>query len=226
MSQKIVIRSADDVDIPVYVFEPKGNIKGAIVLLQEIFGVNQHIKEVAQNYSDTGYIVYTPDIFHRIKQGIELGYEEKDIQKGLEYKDKIGWDIPIMDIVSCAADLKSNHKVAVLGYCFGGSLSWRANQKSHIFDACISFYGSSVSEFIDIEPKSPTMLHFGLLDKGIPKNSIDKIEDFSSRSKKEINVYTYQNADHGFNCNKRNSYNKEAAALAWERSISFLEKYI
>ena len=226
MSQEIIIRSADDVDIPVYVFEPKGAVKGALILLQEIFGVNQHIKEVAQNYSDAGYIVYAPDIFHRIKKNIELEYGEKDIQEGLAIKEKVGWDIPVMDIVSCAANLKTKHKVAVLGYCFGGSLSWRANQKSHIFDACVSFYGSSVSEFTDIEPKSPVMLHFGNLDKSIPKENISKIESFCKNSDKEINIFSYENADHGFNCNMRSSYNKEAASLAWDRSIAFLEKYI
>ena len=109
MNNRIIIKSADEKELPVYLFEPSIAKKGAIVLIQEIFGVNDHIKAVGKKFSEKGYLVWIPEIYHRIKNNIELAYENEDIIAGKKYKDQAGWELPTMDIVSCVANLKVDH---------------------------------------------------------------------------------------------------------------------
>jgi Dienelactone hydrolase and related enzymes len=126
MNNKIKIKSADDQDIPVYIYEPSIERVGAIVLIQEIFGVNDHIKNVAEKFSKEGFVTWVPDLFYRVDNDVNLGYSANDIKKGKELKDKSGWELPTMDILSCIANLKVNYNVATIGFCYGGTLSWKA----------------------------------------------------------------------------------------------------
>ena len=127
-----------------------------------------------------------------------------------------------MDMVSLAASFKKDHNVSVLGYCYGGSLAWLAMQKAFIFDKGICYYGSSISSFLETNLNCPAVLHFGDQDKGIPKNSIDKISRYIEQQKNKIFLYEYENADHGFNCSERKSFNKYASEIAFERTLNFL----
>ena len=222
-----IIKSADDYPLPYLQFEPDNyTSKKSIILVYEIFGLTDHIKNVAKEYAENGFLVAIPDIFSRLENNIDLPYNKNGFSKGLHLKEKLGWELPVMDIVALAANLRLESNVSVLGYCYGGSLAWLAMQKSFIFEKGICYYGSSIPAFLELNVNCPSMLHFGSKDKGIPIESIEKVKKFIDKNKNKIELYVYENADHGFNCNQRKSYNKKAAELAFEKTIKFLKDSI
>ena len=223
MNNKINIKSADDKDIPVYIYEPSIERIGAIVLIQEIFGVNDHIKEIAKKFSKEGFITWVPDIFYRVQNDVSLDYSATSIEKGKELKVKSGWDLPTMDILSCIANLKVSHNVATVGFCYGGSLSWKAACSAYGLDASVCFYGSQISSFLDKTPRCPTLVHLGEKDETINKEDQNKIKDFSQNKEPSIEIHTYKNADHGFFCDQRDSYDEPSRDLAYKRTIEFLK---
>ncbi len=219
-----IIKSADDYPLPFLQFEPENNISNkSIILVYEIFGLTDHIKNIAEEYAKNGFLVAVPDIFSRLENNIDLSYNKDGFSKGLNLKKKLGWQLPVMDIVALAATLRLECNVSVLGYCYGGSLAWLAMQKSFIFEKGICYYGSSISDFLESPVNCPAMLHFGSEDKGIPIESIEKIRKFINKNKNEIQLFKYENADHGFNCSQRKSYNKIAAEQAFDKTIKFLK---
>ena len=219
-----IIKSADNYPLPYLQFEPENNIKNkSIVLVYEIFGLTDHIKNIAEDYAKNGFLVAVPDIFSRLENNINLPYDKDGFAKGLNLKKKLGWELPVMDIVALAATLRLKCNVSVLGYCYGGSLAWLAMQKSFIFEKGICYYGSSIPEFLKSNLNCPGMLHFGSDDKGIPIESIEKVKKFINMNTNKIELFVYENADHGFNCNQRKSYNKIAAEKAFEKTIKFLK---
>ena len=219
-----IIKSADDYLLPYLQFEPENNIcNKSIILVYEIFGLTDHIKNIAEEYAKNGFLVAVPDIFSRLENNINLPYNKDGFSRGLNLKKKLGWQLPVMDIVALAATLRLERNVSVLGYCYGGSLAWLAMQKSFIFEKGICYYGSSISEFLESPVNCPGMLHFGSEDKGIPIESIEKIKKFINKNKNKIELFTYENADHGFNCSQRKSYNKIAAEQAFDKTIKFLK---
>ncbi len=216
--------SADDYSLPYFEYEPESQIKSSIIMIYEIFGATNHIHNFASLLADKGYLVYVPDIFHRIEKNINLEYNKSGFDKGLSLKKELGWDYPVMDIVALASLLKHKYKVTCLGFCYGGSIAWRASQKSFLFDKSICYYGSSIPDFLDRKINNPTMVHFGNLDVGIPNEKINKVKKFSKEQSFEIVIHEYEDADHGFNCEDRKSYNKVASLSALERSLDFIEK--
>ena len=219
-------KSADDKEISLLSFNPKGKVKGALVLVYEIFGCTKHITDVATNLSNEGYKVLIPDLFSRIKKKIVLDYDEKGIKEGKALKVKLGWEYPVMDIVSCASILKLNHDVGVIGFCYGGSLAWRAVQKSYLFNCAVSYYGSQIPDFLDLSVNCPVQLHFGESDASITKKNIDTIDKFSKNLNFEVSSFVYKNADHGFNCDHRSSYNEEASKDANSKTLNFFDRYL
>ena len=221
---KNIIKSADDYLLPYLQFEPENNTSNkSIILVYEIFGLTDHIKNVAREYAENGFLVVIPDIFSRLENNIDLPYNKDGFSKGLHLKKKLGWELPVMDIVALGATLRLENNVSVLGYCYGGSLAWLAMQKSFIFEKGICYYGSSIPEFLESNVNCPGMLHFGSEDQGIPIESIEKVKKFINVNKSKIELFVYENADHGFNCSQRKSYNKIAAEKAFENTIKFLK---
>ena len=223
MSNKIRIKSADDKDIPVYIYEPSIERIGAVVLIQEIFGVNDHIKDVAERFSKEGFVTWVPDIYYRVDDNVNLGYSNADIEKGKNLKDKSGWELPTMDILSCIANLKVSYNVATIGFCYGGSLSWRAACLAYGLDASVCFYGSQISSFLDKSPRCPTLVHLAEEDPTINKEEQNKIIRFSKDKEPAITIHNYKNVDHGFFCDKRESFDKESRDLAYKKTIEFLK---
>lgn len=217
------IESADGHTIPYKQYEPTKQSPNAIVLVYEIFGLTSHINEVASEYAENGFLVNVPDIFSRLEKNIVLPYNKQGLKKGLSLKNQLEWDLPVMDIVALAASLKRNYNVSVLGYCYGASISWLAMQKAFIFDKGVCYYGSSIPDFLDKQLNCSAVIHLGKKDEGIPVQSVEKIKNYISKEKNEITLYEYDNADHGFNCKDRKSYNKDAAEIAFERSLNFLK---
>ena len=218
------IKSADGHLLPYVQYEPDKNlITKSIILVYEIFGNTSHINNVALEYAKNGFLVAIPDIFSRLENNVNLPYDKNGLTKGLNLKEKLGWDLPVMDIVALAASLKIDNNLAVLGYCYGGSLAWLTIQKSFIFDKGVCYYGSSIPDFLLSNLNCQTILHFGKKDRGIPAFSIDKVKEFINKGKNKVELYEYENADHGFNCSDRKSYNKIAAKDAFEKTLNFLK---
>jgi len=226
MNNKIFIKSADDKDLPVYIYEPSTARIGAVVLIQEIFGVNDHINNIAENFAKEGFVTWVPDLFYRIEDNVKLSYGSEDIKKGKNLKDELGWELPTMDIISCIANLKVEHNVATVGFCYGGTLSWNVACSAYGLDASVCFYGSQITNFLTKEPKCPTQVHLGQKDSSINTEAQNKIIDFSKQSQTNIEVFNYENADHGFFCDQRDSYHKESADLSYIRTLEFLKKIL
>ncbi len=222
--KKNYFQSADNFSMPYYEYLPKKQTKSAIVLVYEIFGYTKHIHNFSNLLADKGYLVYLPDIFSRLENNVNLNYDKTGFEKGIQLKEKLNWDYPVMDVVALAALLKQKYKVTCLGFCFGGSIAWRSIQKSFIFDKAVCYYGSSIPDFLEIKINNPTMVHFGKLDKGIPVEKVQEVKKYLEKQEQELIIHEYADADHGFNCEDRKSFNKKAAELALSRSIKFIDK--
>ena len=222
------LKASDGFECPAYVAQPKGKPKGAVVVIQEIFGVNPHIREVADGYAAAGYFAIAPAMFHRAKHGVELGYTTDDMQAGMALKAAIEAlpDMAFMADVQAAvkyAQQTSGTKVGIVGYCWGGLLTWRAAALVQGLSAAVPYYGggSTTSEEIARHPNCPVMAHYAKQDHWI---GLDTVETFS-KAHPEVAVHLYE-ADHGFNCDHRGSYQKVSADLARERTLAFFEEHL
>ncbi len=230
MGKFIDLKAADGFSCPAYLAEPSGQPKGGIVVLQEIFGVNSHIRSVADGYAADGYLAIAPATFQRVKPGVELGYTDADMKAGFELKTAVD-ALPapgVMQDIQAAVDYAAGPgkagKVGIVGYCWGGLLTWRAAASLNGLSAAAPYYGGGMTspEESARKPKVPVMAHFGDQDHYIP---LDTIEAFK-KAHPEVEVHVYAGANHGFNCDQRGSYNAEAATLARERTLAFFAKSI
>ena len=225
-SSNITLRAADGFECAAYVSEPSGAPKGAIVVLQEIFGVNSHIRSVADGYAADGYLAVAPATFHRVKPGVELGYGEQDVKEGVALKAAVeGLPAPgvMPDIQAAIAHAARAGKVGLVGYCWGGLLTWRSACTLDGIAAAAPYYGGGMTTPQETarKPKCPVMVHFGEQDHVIPMDTVDAFR----KAHPEVEVYVY-NAGHGFNCDQRGSYNAQAARLARERTLAFFGKHL
>jgi len=229
MSQTVVeIVAADGVRIPAYVARPAGKPRGGLVVVQEIFGVNRHIRAVADGYAADGYLAVAPSIFHRVQPNVELGYREQDLATGFGYKQKVdalpapGVQQDLQAAIDWAAQ-ESGGKVGVVGYCWGGLLSWRAACGLKGLAAAITYYGGGMTtpEEAARQPKVPILSHFADRDQHIPLPGVQAFK----QQHPEVEVHIYS-ADHGFNCDLRGAWNPDAAKLARERTLAFLGQHV
>ena len=214
------LTSSDGHNFNVYEAVPSGNVKGAVVIIQEIFGVNQHIREVVDGYARNGYVAIAPALFDRVERGVALGYDDQgEFDKGLEIAfQKLSIEDALIDIQTSVNELAQHGKVGVVGYCFGGLLTWLSACKVSGIAAGSAYYGGGIVNHVSEEAKCPVIMHFGEKDAHIPMNEVEKIKS----SLPEVEVYVYD-ADHGFNCDHRASYDKASAQTARQRTIKFLE---
>ena len=218
MNELIEITAKDNHRFSAYISQPSGKPKAGIVIIQEIFGVNIHIKEVTDLYASKGYLCIAPSLFDRIEKNISLNYDESGVTKGRNLKELCDKNA-LKDIEASISVVSSAGKVAVIGYCWGGSLSWRIGCEASNLSASICYYGGDIPKLKDLEPKCKVLTHFGELDKGIPINDVKIFEE----TQPDVLTYTYP-ADHGFNCDHRSQYNKTCANIALERTLKFLEQ--
>ena len=226
MGQFIDLTATDGKTFPAYVAEPSGQPKGAVVVLQEIFGVNSHIRAVADGYAAEGYLAVAPATFHRVKPGVELGYSEDDMKAGFELKTAVeALPAPgvMQDIQAAVEHAARGGKVGIVGYCWGGLLTWRAASDIKGLAAAAPYYGGGMTtpEESARTPRVPVLAHFGNNDHWIP---LPTIEDFR-KAHPEVEVHVYA-CGHGFNCDQRGSYNAEAAKLARQRTLAFFAKHL
>ena len=220
MGEHIQLDSADGTSIGAYVALPEGDEpKGAVVVIQEIFGVNQHIREVTDGYAAAGYVAVAPKLFDRIEPNIELGYTEQDMGQGIELAfQKLDMATTLQDIQAAINHAGAHGKVGVVGYCFGGLLTWLSACNLEGVAAASSYYGGGVAGQMDMSPKCPVIMHFGELDAHIPMSDVEKVK----AAQPDVPVYVYA-ADHGFNCNHRASFDADSAATALSRTLAHFE---
>jgi carboxymethylenebutenolidase len=217
MGKMIRLRAADGHEFDAYVAEPSGKAKGGVVVVQEIFGVTQHIQRIADQYAAQGYKAVAPAMFDRIKRGITLDY--KDIQQGIAYMLELKWPNTLADLEAAAQEARSAGSAAVVGYCWGGTVAHVAASELKL-DAAVSYYGGGVAKMLDKKPRCPIVYHFGDQDHSIPLPDVEKIRGQYPDS----TFYVYPGAQHGFNCDERASYSAPDARVAFERSIAFLNE--
>jgi len=226
MGQFVQLQSADGFNFPAYVAQPIGAPSGGLVVLQEIFGVNSHIRSVADGYAADGYFVVAPSTFHRVKAGVDLGYTEADMGEGFGLKTAVE-ALPepgVMPDIQAAVDHAAQAgKVGILGYCWGGLLTWRSACALNGLSAAVPFYGGGITGGADAHrtPKVPVMAHFADQDQWIPMDTVDAFR----KDQPGVQLHVYP-AHHGFNCDQRGSYNEAAAKLARERTLAFLAQHL
>jgi len=213
-----------------YLALPKGGKGPGIIIIQEIFGVNGHIRDVVEQYALDGYVALAPDVFWRTQPRVELGYVGADRDKGIELLQKTDVNLAVQDIASAAAVLRQrpevNGKIAAIGYCFGGRLAYLAAADGSV-DAAVAYYGGGIQNQLDLadKVKVPIQFHYAENDHGIPLSAVGEVKErFAGRDNAEFHVYP--NAEHGFNCSVRASYNQHASALAHGRTLTFLADHL
>jgi carboxymethylenebutenolidase len=218
MGTTISLTASDGFELSAYRAEPEGVARGGIVVVQEIFGVNGHIRSVADRYAAAGYLAIAPAIFDRDRPGIELGYTEDDIAIGRDIaRGKLDFQNVLADVAAAGAHAAEAGKVGVVGYCFGGLVTAAAAiNMADTFDAAVSYYGGGAVGLIDRTPQIPMIMHFGEHDHAIPLEDVDKI----SAAWPDVTVHLYD-AAHGFNCDHRASFSAVPAAIAQARSYRF-----
>ena len=215
------LTASDGHELAAYVAEPEGEPRGGVVVIQEIFGVNSHIRAVADGFAADGYKAIAPALFDRIEPGVELGYDPDSVAQGRELKGRMDWDSPLLDI-RAAVDALSGLKTGIAGYCWGGSLAWLAATRLDGIAAAVCYYGGQINDFRDESAKCPVLMHFGSKDGSIPMDAVEAIRT----AQPDIPIHVYEGAGHGFNCDQRGSYDANATATARQRTLEFLAKNI
>ncbi len=222
MSERARLKASDGFELGAYVARPVGEPAAGLVVVQEIFGVNAHIRSVADGYARDGFLAVAPALFDRIERDIELGYQGADMEKARSFIPKLNMDAAVKDVAAAMdfARRKTAKKVGVIGYCWGGTLAWLAATRLHA-DVAVGYYGGQIAKFAAETPTAPVMLHFGRQDQHIPPEEVEKVHS----AHPEVEIYWYD-AGHGFNCDARASYNPESAKTARERSLAFFERHL
>jgi carboxymethylenebutenolidase len=222
MGENIVLTAKDGFKLDAYRADPVGKPRGGIVVIQEIFGVNHHIKSIADRYAALGYLAIAPALFDRVEKGFDVGYDGSSMDKARALVGKASLDLRLADTQAAIDVAKEAGKVAVIGFCMGGSIAFLSATRLNNVAAGIGYYGGQVAQFANEKPKAPVMLHFGEKDQAIPLTDVEKVK----AAQPNVPVYIYTGAGHGFHCDERGSFNAEAAQVAACRSQEFLLKHV
>jgi len=218
----VELTASDGNKFSAYRADPSGAPKGAVVVLQEIFGVNDHIKKIADSFAEKGYVAIAPSLFDRAKPGVALGYDEAAVTEGTELAKQVGVDGAITDIQAAVEAVKDAGKVAIVGYSWGGYLAYASSNRVNGLACAIGYYGDGVENEYQAKRKIPTLLHFGEEDKVVP---FEEVVHFRTK-RPDVSAFGYPGAGHGFNADDRDSYNADAAKAALERTLFWISQFV
>jgi carboxymethylenebutenolidase len=223
MGQWLDLSAADGFRLQAYRADPADGMRprGGIVVVQEIFGVNDHVRELCDGFAEDGYAAIAPALFDRYQRGVQLGYSAEDTARGRELKGHAKTEVALTDVAAARAALTASSRVGIVGYCWGGFIAWMAAARISGFSCAVAYYGGGVPAAIDEKPTCPVTAHFGERDAAIPVADARRF----ATAHPEVEVFFYD-AEHGFNCDQRKSYNPAAARLARERTLAFFRKHI
>ena len=219
MGKTQTIEAEDGHALSAYRADPWSTPRGGVVVIQEIFGVNAHIRSVCDRFAEAGYAALAPAVFDRVERDVELPYTEEGIARGRSLRERLAWDDAVKDVAAAAAALEDAGRVGAVGYCWGGSLAWLAATRLGLPSVC--YYGGQIIQFVDEKPRAPVMLHFGEKDTLIPPEDVERIR----AAHPDIPIHMYA-AGHGFNCNARADYHPESADLAQARTLVFFAEHL
>ncbi len=221
MGKMLELTAADGFKLAAYRADPAGKPKAGLVVIQEIFGVNHHIRNVTDRFAAMGYAALAPALFDRAERGIDIGYDAAAVERGRNLRAAVALDDTLKDMAAVIASLQPAGKVAVIGYCWGGSLAFLAATRASGLACAVGYYGGMIAAHAEEKPKVPVMLHFGEKDHGIPMTDVRKI--IAARPETTVHVYP---ADHGFSCDERASFDRASHELALQRSLAFMDKHL
>ncbi|HMI92561.1 MAG TPA: dienelactone hydrolase family protein [Polyangiales bacterium] len=221
MGTTIELTTSDGHKLSAYQAEPSGAARGGVLVIQEIFGLNAHIRAVCDDYAKEGYRALAPALFDRVERGVELGYDGPATQRGAGIVMQLKPGDVLRDLQASADELAKTGKVGVVGYCYGGTMTWASACRLDRIAAGSSYYGGRIAQQLDKPPRVPVILHFGEQDAMIPMADIDKVR----AAFPDVPVYVYP-AGHGFNCDARASYHAESAKLAKQRTLELFAKHV
>lgn len=221
MGEHIKLTASDGVTVGAYKAMPQGKPKGGMIVIQEIFGVNHHIRNVVDQYAARGYVAIAPALFDRAQPNVDLGYTSDDIAIAREIRGKVPTEKMLLDVEAAAKEIASAGKTGIVGYCLGGTIAYAAAVHVPQIAAAVGYYGGGIAAMADQKPKAPTMLHFGERDHSIPMSDVEKVK----QARPDVPVFVYD-AEHGFSCDERKSFDKASADLALERTLKFFDEHL
>jgi len=222
VGQDIKLTASDNFQLGGYRADPAAAPRAAIVVIQEIFGVNHHIRAVCDRLASEGYVAIAPAIFDRVEPNFTSGYSPDEIAIARKFVANPDWAAMLRDTQAAIDAVKNVGPVGIIGFCLGGSIAYAAATKLSGLSAAVGYYGGAVVRFADDKPKAPTQLHFGEKDAGIALTDVETIKS----KRPEVEVFIYPGAQHGFHCDERASYDKTSADIAWPRSLAFFAKHM
>jgi len=221
LGKHVSLTSADKFQLGAYRAQPLGASKGGVVVIQEIFGVNHHIRAVCDRLAGEGYAALAPALFDRQVKDFESGYSPDEIAEARKFVANPDWSAMLRDSQAAIDNLKDGARLGIMGFCMGGTVSFLAACRLAGLNAAVCYYGGQIARFADEKPKVPTLMHFGEKDASITMSDVEKIKD---KRGQDCEIYVYPEAQHGFHCDERGSYHERSAKLAWQRTLSFLQK--
>ncbi|GAB6052777.1 dienelactone hydrolase family protein [Magnetospira thiophila] len=220
MGQILKLTAADNHSCAAYLARPDDDPKGALVVVQEIFGVNGHIRDVCDRLAVQGWTAIAPAVQDRVRPGVELDYDPEGVATGREIVEQLGWDGPMRDIAAAAEFVAPNGRVGVTGFCWGGSVTFLAACRVPAVGAAVGWYGRHLPQFVGTDhPQCPVMMHFGADDPLIPPDNRAAV----AAAYPDVTVHLYEGAGHGFNCDRRPDFRAAQSKLAWQRTFEFFE---
>jgi len=222
MGTSVELTTSDGHTLGAYRAEPSDSSKGGVVVIQEIFGVNQHIRNLCDEFAKNGYVAIAPALFDRAEKGLDLGYGQDDFAKGRDTRGSLEEAGIIADTQAAINEAAKSGKVGIVGYCFGGAVSWMAATQCDGLAAASTFYGGGIHAKKGDTPKCPVIFNFGDKDGGIPLLQVHEIKE----AHPDIPCYVYDDAGHGFCCDERESYNLGACERAHERTLTLFGEHI
>lgn len=220
MGDWIKLKSADGFELSAWRELPEGKPRGGVVVVQEIFGVNHHIRSVAHRLAAAGYVAIAPAVFDRYEPGFDVGYDDASRAKAFAFLPKLDRNKAREDVAAAMSAAREGGKIGIVGFCLGGALAWASSAFTPGFDAAVGYYGN-ILEMKDVKLNAPTQMHFGEQDGHIP---VDKVRELAE-GHPEASFFYYP-ADHGFGCDERGSFNAESSAIAWGRTLEFFAKHL
>jgi len=220
MAEWVDLTASDGHKFKAWRAAPQGKAKGAVVVIQEIFGVNHHIRDVTERFAREGYLAIAPALFDRYQRDFDVGYGPEDRAKAMAFIPKLNIEKGLLDTEAARAAVAGVGKIGVVGFCFGGTVAWLGATRL-TFNAAVAYYGGQIAALANEKPKCPVIMHFGEKDAHIPLSSVEQIK----KAQPNVPVYVYD-ADHGFSCDERATFDKAAHELAWLRTTKFFRENV
>ena len=222
MGKQFNLTASDAHSLGAYRADPAGKPKGGMIVVQEIFGVNHHIRALCDRLAAEGYVAVAPAVFDRFVRNFESGYTPDEIAHARSYLGNLNWDNMMKDLDAALGDIRSAGPCGVIGFCMGGTAAFLAACRLNGLKAAVAYYCGQIAKFADEKPKCPVQMHFGEKDAGIPLSDVEIIK----QKQPQAEVYVYPEAQHGFHCDERASFQQEASTQAWQRTLEFLAKHM